>query len=176
MGNEGAPENLFRKDLKLEVNKAFELLESTTRYKRVKENVPGSEGLRGKRITMVDDVKTVLEGFVEDLVVASDGNASFILHADQPVEELIAEILASDPDVVLVDGHLAKGIQGNKVVEFLLQSRPDILPILFSSDTRFAQAAGVEGVITSVNKDSADPEASVQQIAAVVEKAAREAS
>ncbi len=161
------PESL-PEDLKTKVNRAFEELGVGTRYKKVKETVPGCENLRGKRIVMVDDVKAVLETFVEDLVVASDGNASFILHKDQSLDELVGEIIQRNPDIVLVDGHLAHGIEGDAVIESLSRINAVLKSIIFSSDSHIGDRLTSGNIAGVVKKETSDPETSVKKVADII--------
>lgn len=158
---------LNQENLKNLVNQVFSEMGSSMRYKKVKETVPGCESLLGKKIVMVDDVKEVLESFVEDLVVASGGNASFILHKDQLLDELVNEILQRNPDVVLVDGNLAKNIKGDMVIEQLDKNNINAKSIIFSSDSHMAAQLKSKN-ITFVKKETHDPESSIRDVAGMV--------
>ena len=60
------------------INAILKDLGSSAKWKRAPEHIEGAELLREKTIVMVDDEQQVLEAFVPDLVVATDGKAIFI--------------------------------------------------------------------------------------------------
>ncbi len=150
------------------VNAALAGLQSTAKYKRLLDAVPGCEALRGKTILMVDDVQDVLESFVSPLMIATHGNASFIRYQGQPSEELVQEILNVRPEIVLIDYHLSETMKGDAIARLLTKQQPEIACIGFSSDKDAKQAfldAGVKGVAP---KEAYDPEPSLQAIANII--------
>ena len=165
--NEQSKPELSPEDLKNMVNQTLLELGSTMKFKKVKEAVPGCESLLGKRIVMIDDVKDVLESFVKDLVVASGGNASFILHKDQLLGELVNEVIQRNPDIVLVDGNLAGDIKGDMVIEELRKNNVNAKAIVFSSDSHMADRVKFKH-IDFVKKEAHDPESSVKRVADIV--------
>jgi CheY-like chemotaxis protein len=78
------------------------------------------EPLKGKCIVMVDDNKKELKSFAPYLVVATEGNASFILNEEnQELDELVEQIRKYDQSIVLMDYNLSRGLKGTSVIEEL---------------------------------------------------------
>ncbi|TSC57842.1 MAG: N-methyl-transferase [Candidatus Peregrinibacteria bacterium Greene0416_19] len=157
-----------KEELLRQVNDTLAGMQSTMKYKRLIDPIPGCEALRGKRIVMVDDNSGVLQNFVEHLTVVTDGSVSFIRHGDQELENLIREIMSTHPDIVLMDYHLSETLKGDAVVRALLERQPGAMCIGFSSDNNAREPfvrAGAKGV---ARKEAYDAEASLRAVAEIV--------
>lgn len=145
------------------INHALEDMGSTMRYKRIPDAFPGCESLKGKHITMVDDLKIVLEGFLAELMVATDGCAQFIHQQEQTVDELVDEVFAKKSDAILMD-YMLQGYHGDTVVRRIRERNPSLLCIGFSSMAGAFDHTG----IPSVRKNAWDREKLFQEIAEIV--------
>ncbi|OGJ58891.1 hypothetical protein A2635_01675 [Candidatus Peribacteria bacterium RIFCSPHIGHO2_01_FULL_51_9] len=160
--SECSPEELLER-----INEALEQLGSTARYKKIPDASPGCESLKGKRITMVDDSKNVLEGFIPELMVATGGLASLIYQQKQTVNELVEEALATSSDAILMD-YMLRGFYGDTVVRKLKEKNPSLLCIGFSStEKRAFERIGVP----AVRKNVLDMQGSLQDIARIMKAA-----
>lgn len=123
----------------------------------------GLESLKGKKIVLVDDGLEVMTTFLVPLMMATDGAAGFVLQDRQTKEETVAEILALDPEVVLLDEYL-RGFRGHELVQPLLEKKPGLLCIGFSN------APSAEGIFRQsgagfVEKEVMDPWFSLRHVA-----------
>lgn len=150
------------------VNVTLAGLQSTLKYKRIFDAIPGCEVLRGKKIVMVDDMQSVLESFVAPLMVVTDGHALFMQYKGQLLEDLLQELLAAQPEIVLVDFHLSETVKGDALVRMIAERHPEITCIGFSSDKDAKHPflkAGVQGVAP---KEAHDPDVSLQAVAKLI--------
>lgn len=159
-----------QKELLLEkVNAALQELGSTARWLKTPELVEGGEALRDKIIVMVDDIKDVLEAFAPHLIVATDGKASFIQYRGERLEELLNEILARNPNIVLLDYHLSDQLKGTAVARALREAGFKGDSIGFSSDKNAVGEFDKVGA-GFLEKNAWDPETSVKSLAESVGK------
>lgn len=152
------------------INETLALLESKARYLKVPEDYPEYQSLKGKKILMLDDIERLLEAFLPDLMVATDGNASFVLQKGETAEETAKEILTQNPDIALLDYSLQEGVKGTDVYEFLKKSGYLGKSIGFSSDKESQKLFKKAGVEDCIEKDTFDTSAIVKEIAKLVEK------
>lgn len=152
------------------INKALADLGSTKKWKKAPEFLKEYEPLRGKVLVMVDDIKNLLEHFAPDLIVATNGNASFIEYTGQDIDKLIKQIMQYNPDIVVMDYHLSDYLKGSSVIMSLNEQNFSGQAIGFSSDNDTSKdfiAAGVKG---TVKKDTSQPEKSVAELANLISK------
>ena len=77
-------------------------------------DVPDScASLHGKKILLVDDDPHVISTFLLPLLATTDGNAHFILHRTETIEELTEKIIGLQPEIVLIDEYLAHSLHGH---------------------------------------------------------------
>ena len=93
---------------------------------------PGLEALAEKKIVLVGDGLDVLAAFLAPLMVATEGEAGFVLQNTQSKDQTVEEILSKDPDVVLLDEYL-RGFRGHLLIEPLHQRKPGLICIGFSN-------------------------------------------
>ncbi|OGJ55645.1 hypothetical protein A2706_00050 [Candidatus Peribacteria bacterium RIFCSPHIGHO2_01_FULL_51_35] len=128
--------------------------------------VPDScASLHGKKILFVDDDPHVISVFLLPLLAATDGNAGFVLHRTETIEELAEKILAQQPEIVLIDEYLATSLHGHDLLKAILTKNSTIRCIGFSSATSpepLFRAAGAGFAL----KDVEDP---IGSLAAVSE-------
>ena len=159
------PEEMHKDELLKKANSTLEQLGLTARYRKLKESLEGCEMLKGKKIVMVDDIANLMLMFAGDLIVATDGNSSFILHTDQTEGDLVKQILDANPDIVLMDKNLANNLSGVDVTKDLLNNNSSINVIGFSSESSAGKeflSAGAKGF---VDKDTSDTIGTIQNIA-----------
>ncbi len=161
LGRNSAEQQL---QLLAKINSALAGLGSGAKYTRLPENREEYESLRGRRVVMVDDTREVLEDFVGDLMLATGGNASFLLHTGQSVEEIVGVIKAENLDVVLLDYNLSGDTTGSMIAESLLEAGFSGLIIGFSSDSDTTQDFMRSGVRTCIEKEPGMPEISVMAL------------
>jgi|GEM_PF-4696752 hypothetical protein len=124
----------------------------------------GTENLRDKKITMIDDQEIVFGTFVPRLLVETNGKATFIYHQGQTIEEIIDELIKTNPDAVLIDYNLANGIKGSDLVKILNQKEFPGKVFGFSTDMRANKKfkeANASGVIY---KDLNNTESPIRQL------------
>ena len=157
--------NLYNSVLE-KINQTLADLGSAYKWIRVPEFLEGYAPLKGKVVVMIDDVKEVLEIFVPNLMVATDGKAFFIEYRGQLLDELVSQIMSHNPSVILVDFHLSKNVKGSDVIARLIGQNFTGELVGFSSDAAVVSQfmdAGAKGV---VEKDF--PEKSVKAAATLV--------
>ncbi len=150
------------------INQALAELGSGAKWKRAPEFLAEYEPLRGKKIIMVDDLKKLLEHFVPLFMVATDGNAGFVEHLNQTIDELVDQIIHINPDIVLLDFNLANNVLGSEIAEKLTTHSFSGISVGFSSDTKTAEKFIAAGAIGAVDKDAGDPEKSVVELAKLI--------
>ncbi len=152
------------------VNKSLADLGSTAKWKRAPEFLEEYKPLRGKTLVMIDDVKKLLEHFAPNLMVATDGNASFVEYTDQDPDKLVKQIMQHNPDIVIIDYHLSDYLKGSSVIESLKEKNFSGKVIGFSSDNDTVKAFMNAGAIGTVEKDASQPEKSVTEMANLISK------
>lgn len=150
------------------INKTLADLGSTVKWKRAPEFLEDYEPLRGKKLVMVDDVKMLLESFTPELMVATDGNASFVAYTGQNTEELIKQIMQDNPDIVLMDYHLSDSLKGSAIIEVLKGENFTGQAVGFSSDNSATKEFIKAGAKGAVRKEGGDPEISVSDLAKLI--------
>ncbi len=160
-------EKAYQQRLK-RVNEEMEKLSLTMRYKKIERNIENCEALKDKKVIMVDDFAKIISDFVPELILATDDNASFLLHTDQTIGGLAGKILKDNPDIVLMDKNLANKINGADVVRVIMHHNPEIVCIGFSSEPDYNQeflSAGAKGF---VKKNILDTTGTIQSVAKIV--------
>lgn len=163
---------LIDKDLKPQeqspidkINATLKELGSTAKWKRAPERIEGTEVLKDKTVAMVDDERGVLEAFVPDLMVATDGKATFIRYGGQSVEDLIKQIWQTKADLVLLDYHLSEMLKGYEITRALIDAGFAGSVVGFSSDNDAKRKFKEAGALGSVDKEAGFPKSSVSKLA-----------
>src|SRR6266567_4646150 len=141
---------IHQNELLEKANGILENLGLTSRYKKIKEQIAECENLRNKKVIMVDDIVDLMKSFAGDLTTATNGNASFLLHSNQTEEIIIEQILAVNPEIILMDKNLANGVSGINLVRKITQQHPEIICIGFSSESSAGNefiSAGARGFV-----------------------------
>ena len=99
--------------------------------------------------------------------MATDGNFSYILHKEQTTGGLLAEISEQNPDIILLDYHLANGLKGDRLAEVLKLEGVGAKLIGFSSETEAKEHFKKVGV-EAVEKDGGNPKKSLKEIAGLI--------
>ena len=152
------------------INNALAKLGSTSKWKRPPEFFEDYEPLKDKIVVMVDDVKTILENFAPHLIMATAGKASFIEFTGQQLDELIEQIMAFNPNIVVMDYHLSDHLKGTSVIKALRMKNFSGEAVGFSSDNHTAREFLDAGAIGFVDKSAHSPEDSVKKLAQVISK------
>ncbi len=147
------------------INATLKELGSTAQWKKAPERIPGTESLKDKSVVMVDDERGVLEAFVPDLMVATDGKAAFIQYSSQSIDDLLNQIQASNANVVLLDYHLSEMLKGAAVARTLLEKGFAGSVVGFSSDSSAKREFQEAGALGSIEKEAWAPESSVGRLA-----------
>lgn len=98
--------------------------------------IRGTDALRGKRITILDDEKPLLGIFVPVFLSATEGEGDFVLHQGESADEVARQIIAQVPDIVLLDYDLQKGVKGTNVAIELRNQGYSGVVLIFSSIDR----------------------------------------
>ena len=148
----GSVEN---KDAELldKINSLLAELGSSAKWVELPDFNPEYSSLQGKSITIVEDSVDILKNQLPDLVVASNGKASFVLNKDEPIGELVKKIVDKNPDIVLMDGTLAN-VKGTYVIEMLKKSGYEGKIIGYSSSEDSNDELIASGAIGAVDKSS----------------------
>jgi CheY-like chemotaxis protein len=137
--------------------------------------------LHEARVTFVDDNPEYLAAYIEPLQLVTDGKASFIQGVGQPVNELVEDILATEPDIVLIDYFLClgdrredglfvppgeSGYSGADIVAAIREregTASSLVIIGFSADDMFKEfaAAGANGATTKLDPIDSELEISL---------------
>jgi hypothetical protein len=115
-------------------------------------SAPMTEALQGKKLLLVDDIPVFACIFGIELMLATQGNAAFVIHQSQSVEELAAEIIVHEPSILIMDGILVGAVRGWDVIRAVLLQRPKLICIGFSSDPDFEQTFIDAGAVGFVHK------------------------
>ena len=113
---------------------------------------------------MLEDQGIVLETFAPILLFETNGKATFIYHQGQSTEEIIEELIKTNPDAVLIDYNLANGLKGTDIVKILNQKKFPGKVFGFSIDIRANRAfqeVNADGVIY---KDLNNTESPIRQL------------
>ena len=116
------------------INGKLEALGSGMKWKKAPEIIEGAEILKDRIVAMVDDEQGVLEAFIPDLMVATDGKAIFIKYDGQTVDELIKQIQGTEANLIILDYHLSKVVKGSDVARALRERGFSGDTVGFSSD------------------------------------------
>ena len=102
-------ENQAERNVELleKINAILAGLGSRARWLKLPQAQLEYTALKDKRVLMVDDIAGVLEQFVPDLVIATDGKASFLQYVNQTAYNLTDEMVAGNPDIILLDYNLS---------------------------------------------------------------------
>ena len=155
-------------DLLQRINRALKELGSSSKWLKLPKFLPDYESLRGKKILLVDDVVEVVESLIPDLMVATDGNASFIHYKEQELELIISEILEKNPDIILLDYNLSESLKGTEIARILKEKAFTGKSIGFSSEKDTSKKFIDAGAFGYVEKNAYDPEACLKGIAKIV--------
>lgn len=117
---------------------------------------------------LIDDSQLVMAAFIEPLMYATNGNASFLWHRDQSPEQLMDQVVEKKPDVVLIDANLEDGLRGYHLIPLLKNRLPNASFIGFSTAPSTRDAFMAAGAIGFVEKDISDPERNLREIAEVL--------
>lgn len=155
------------------INSTLEQLGSTAKWKRAPERIEGTDILKDKTILFVDDVSDVLQTFVPDLMVATEGKSVFMTYKGQDLKEFTEQILAVNADIILMDYHLDSdleyGLKGSRIASFLRRNFNGVI-VGFSSETAGVSKFVEAGAIGSIKKNPGNPEASIKALAELIEE------
>jgi len=146
----------LKPDLLDRINRALKELGSSAKYKKAPKYKPGFEHLRDKTVVIIDDVYGVLEGFIPEMMVASNGNADFIHFTNQSKEELVRQIMEKNPDIVFLDYNLSDELKGSAIAKQLKSEGFGGDVIGFSSDPGTSRDFQNAGARACLNKDIND--------------------
>lgn len=136
------------------INATLAELGSTAKWKMLPDFKDEYKSLQDKTITIVDDGDMILQNQMPDLIVATAGKASFVFHKGEPVEKIIDQIKDKNPDIVLMDYSLAKGIEGPQVIELLKKSGFTGKIIGYSSSKDSNEALIKSGAVGAIDKSA----------------------
>ena len=114
-------------------------------------------GLRGLRISYVDDSEDFLQEAISRLTIVTERKVTGILCTRQStLDTIIAKILASTPDVVLLDKDFFKNwpFNGLSIAQKLQESHPDLLLIGASQNEDAFERLGIPGFGKPINAES----------------------
>lgn len=150
------------------INAKLAELGSTAKYKKSPENREGFAPLKGKRVLMVDDTKDLLEAYIPDLMVATDGAGDFVrIKPIQTVREAADAIMAKNPEIILMDYHISPDYKGTAIAQELQQRGFNGTIIGFSSEkdaVREFEALGIK----SVEKSYSDYGKSLEEVGRIL--------
>lgn len=150
------------------INEALKALGRTETWLKAPDFLPEYEALRGKKIILVDDVVGVLANIIPEYIVATDGSADAILHTGQSLAELVAEILAKNPEIVLMDYTLANDITGVEVISELKAQGYAGKVVGNSSEKQRGKEFARVGAIGSINKSAYPTSDSIKELAVLL--------
>ncbi|MDO8669651.1 MAG: hypothetical protein Q7K65_05145 [Candidatus Buchananbacteria bacterium] len=160
-----SPEKMeLKPDLLEKINQALKELGSTLKYKRAPEFKKEYESLAGKTIVMVDDIVDVIEAIMPDLMVATDGHADFVKYDQQDINQLIEQIIAKNPDIVLLDYHLSNQLKGSAIAGSLKGQGFEGDIVGFSSDSGAKKDFEKAGITACVEKEAYNPSATISSV------------
>ena len=170
MENENTDQEKQKAALLEQINSALEKLGSTTRWEKIPEGLEGNEILKDKIIVMVDDVIEVLEALAPALTVVTEGKANFVHYKGQELKQLLDEILAYNPNIILLDYSLSKQLKGPQVMEALRTAGFNGETIGFTSDEAAVNEFKDRGASGCVKKNAAWPEKSIKGLKDLIDK------
>ncbi len=147
------------------INAILAGLGSRARWLKLPQSQSEYATLKDKRVLMVDDIVGVLEQFVPDLVIATDGKASFLQYVKQPADELVSEMLAGNPDIILLDYNLSGDLKGTEIAGLLIQKGYAGKIVGFSSEGSTVKEFNKVGVSSCIEKNNGYPEQSIKELA-----------
>lgn len=145
------------------VNAVLKQLGSGNQWNSPPDNHKAYAPLKGKKLLFVDDTQELLEQFMPYFVVATDGNASFVQHKGEPLDALVDTILQQQPEIIMLDYHLADSLKGSQVAMALKAKGFSGTIVGFSSDDNTHRDFNHAGV-TVTTKKGFDPEDSIKQL------------
>jgi hypothetical protein len=153
------------------INEAQKALGRSTKYIKLPDVAPEVvEALSGKRIVMVDDIAGQLAKWHPVLLTATNGTADFVWHTEETRSALLDRITASNPEVVLLDYELSKGVRGTELVDVLRERLPGAVIIGFSSDRGYNTLLRDAGTHGTANKGAAEAEQELFSIVVIVSR------
>lgn len=147
------------------INNAVSKLGSRMKWARPPQNLPEYEPLSGKKVMMIDDVAIVLENIIPDLMVATDGNTTFILYGGQDIETILEQILNEKPDALLLDYNLSDKVKGTDIAKALRIKEFGGKIVGFSSERAAIREFNQNGVDDCIGKGGISSEESVAELA-----------
>ncbi|MDO8569862.1 MAG: hypothetical protein Q7R89_03795 [bacterium] len=150
------------------INKTLLEMGSKAKYLKLPEDFEEYKSLKGKKILMLDDVRRLLEAFIPDLMVATDGNATYVLHEGKRPDETAKEIIEKKPDVALLDYDLSNGVTGIDIYNILKENGYSGQSIGFSSSKTYSNNFKKAGIENCVNKDTGYIEGTLKELAKLV--------
>lgn len=150
------------------INDALTALGVDEEWIKAPEFLPEYEKLKGKRITIVDDVKGVIANNLPEYIVATGGNASAVCHTEQDLNGLVVEVLATNPEIVLMDYTLLNGITGVGVIGALRANGFEGKVIGYSSEKSRNSEFMKAGAIGCIGKSAYPASKSVQELITIL--------
>jgi len=140
---------------------------------KLPESLPEYEKLKGKRILLVDDAATVIGGLLPQFMVATDGNFSFIQYKGEDVRQLIEEIIAKSPEILLLDYNLSEdysgeGLKGTDVANALQENAFEGKMVGFSSEKSSIEEFQRRSGIVAIEKNTFSIEDSLKELSKVI--------
>lgn len=130
--------------------------------------VSGTESLRGKKITILDDTNMILELLVPMIITATKGEGDFVEYKGGTAEEVANQIMAQSPEIVLLDYDLGKKITGADVAIALREKGYDGVALGFSSINRGKGGFPEDKVNGTILKNTADSSGTLRRVAEFV--------
>lgn len=146
------------KELLEKINASLAELGSTAKWKGLPDFKEEYASLRDKKITIVDDGYEILQNQLPDLMVATDGKASFVHYKNESIEKLIEQIIAKNADIVLMDYTLSEDVTGTQVIKSLMEAGFTGKIIGYSSSKNSNEALIKSGAIGAVDKSAYNQE------------------
>jgi DNA-binding NarL/FixJ family response regulator len=106
------------------------------------------------RVALVDDTVDVIAMVGAELVVASGDCATLVYHTRQSAQELIEEIVASQPDIILMDGQLSRYVSGASIIPELAERLPHCCIIAHSGSDELNSDMLDAGAFKSIAKSA----------------------
>ena len=109
-----------------------------------------------------------IEAHADALVVATNGHAEFFHHTGEEPQQIVAEILKLDPDIVLMDENLHGNVRGTSLTRDLARTGFKGKIVGFSSDPSLARAFEQAGAVGMLRKSAFRIEENLQKLSALV--------
>ncbi len=149
------------------INNVYFSLGDEQRDVNIPEYLDKYKNLKGKKVLMVDDIAGLICAFAPSLMVATDGNMSFIFTENQSSGELMTAIIKANPDVVLLDYNLARGVFFGSDIAELLKANGYTGKIIGFSTEKIANERFDKIGIKTIEKDGVNPAESVKKVAEI---------